>query len=284
MLGAHTNTVRRVAYNADLRACVTGSWDKTVRVWDAHAGAGGAGAASAASARQAVAKVDVPDRVYSMALLGGTSLVVGTANRHVLIYDLRKLSAAASAPTALISSRESTLKHQTRYIAAPPAGDFLAVASTEGRVAIDYLGAAEAGASYAFKCHRRKEADGSETAFPVHALAFHPVYGTFATGGGDGNIATWDARGRKRLAAIGPYPNSIAALAFSPDGAHLALSAAYDFSQGDAGSDAARAGRAPDAIHIRVVGDAEVRPKAAAAPAAAAGAAAAAAAAAGGAR
>lgn len=35
---------------------------------------------------------------------------------------------------------------------------------------------------YAFKCHRRSE-NGRDTVYPVNAIAFHPLYGTFATGG-----------------------------------------------------------------------------------------------------
>lgn len=35
---------------------------------------------------------------------------------------------------------------------------------------------------YAFKCHRRSEA-GRDLVYPVNAIAFHPVFGTFATGG-----------------------------------------------------------------------------------------------------
>ena len=34
---------------------------------------------------------------------------------------------------------------------------------------------------YAFKCHRIKE-DGIECVYPVHAIAFHNRYNTFATG------------------------------------------------------------------------------------------------------
>ena len=35
---------------------------------------------------------------------------------------------------------------------------------------------------YAFKCHRKSEA-GRDVVFPVNAIAFHPIFGTFATGG-----------------------------------------------------------------------------------------------------
>lgn len=35
---------------------------------------------------------------------------------------------------------------------------------------------------YAFKCHRKVE-DGRDVVYPVNTIAFHPILGTFATGG-----------------------------------------------------------------------------------------------------
>ena len=255
VLGSHEAAVRCVLLCAEARACVSGSWDKTVRLWDLGA-AGGAGA-------RAAAKADVPDRVYAMALLGGgLRLVVGTAGRQLLTFDLRKLDGGA------LASKESPLKHQTRCIEACPAasgaaasggGEFLAIGCTEGRVAIDYDAALadSAAKSYAFKCHRRKEADGGETSFAVHAIAFHAQHGTFATGGGDRCVAFWDGVGRKRLAPLaGPFPNSVAALAFSPDGSRIAIASSDDFAGGEG------AAHPPDAVFVRGVSEAEVRPKA----------------------
>jgi cell cycle arrest protein BUB3 len=59
-----------------------------------------------------------------------------------------------------------------------------ALASVEGRVAMEYFDPSEAAQAkkYAFKCHRKSEA-GKDTVYPVNAIAFHPVHGTFATGG-----------------------------------------------------------------------------------------------------
>jgi cell cycle arrest protein BUB3 len=273
-LGSHTAAVRSVVYCPELRAVASGGWDKAVRVWDPSSRSSSSSSSSAAASSSA--KVDVGERVYSMTMLHGSAaptLVVATAGRQILTYDLRKLSSAGASSSSssdatagagssagpLVSSRESSLKHQTRCIRSSPTGAFLAVSSTEGRVAIDYLAPESAAQSYAFKCHRKKEEGGGETVFPVHALAFHPVYGTFATGGGDGTVCTWDAYGRKRLSAIGPFPNPVAALAFSPDGASLAVAASYDFAMGEKE-------HAPDSIVVRNVADTEVKPKSAAAP------------------
>ena len=35
---------------------------------------------------------------------------------------------------------------------------------------------------YAFKCHRKSDT-GKDTVYPVNAIAFHPIHGTFASGG-----------------------------------------------------------------------------------------------------
>lgn len=35
---------------------------------------------------------------------------------------------------------------------------------------------------YAFKCHRKSDV-GKDTVYPVNSIAFHPIFGTFASGG-----------------------------------------------------------------------------------------------------
>lgn len=62
---------------------------------------------------------------------------------------------------------------------------------------------------YAFKCHRQ-----GDFAFPINAISYHPMYGTFATGGCDGFVNIWDGENRKRLFQCHPYQTSISSLAF----------------------------------------------------------------------
>lgn len=49
---------------------------------------------------------------------------------------------------------------------------------------------------------RNKESDGTETIYPVNALAFHPKHSTFATGGSDAIVNIWDPYNRKRLVQL----------------------------------------------------------------------------------
>lgn len=88
--------------------------------------------------------------------------------------------------------RESSLKYQTRCIRCYPNGTGYALSSIEGRVAMEYFDNNEQVQSrkYAFKCHRRSEA-GRDLVYPVNAIAFHPIFGTFATGGRQDFVKAW---------------------------------------------------------------------------------------------
>ncbi len=103
---------------------------------------------------------------------------------------------------------------------------------------------------YAFKCHRV-----NDTVYPVNAIAFHPTHGTFATGGADGTVVTWDANNKKKLCSIAKCPTSIACLAFNHDGTQIAIASSYTFEEGE--RDHPR-----EEIYVRDVLESEVRPKA----------------------
>lgn len=69
----------------------------------------------------------------------------------------------------------------------------------------------------------------------MNTLAFHPVHGTFASGGGDGSVAIWDPMARKRVKYYAPeFGGSIACIDFSRDGRWMGLAV----SEGDDGSGA----------------------------------------------
>lgn len=51
---------------------------------------------------------------------------------------------------------------------------------------------------WTLQCHRRME-NGVDVVYPVNAITYHPVFGTFATGGGDGVVNIWDGNNKKRL-------------------------------------------------------------------------------------
>ena len=120
--------------------------------------------------------------------------VVATAGRRICVVDVRQGSVVVdeNAPqqqswdAKLALNREASLKFQCRTVRYFPDGNGIALGSTEGRVAVEFLeelGLPAKMKKYAFKCHRQ-----GDTVYPVNCIAFHPLYGTFATGGCDGTV------------------------------------------------------------------------------------------------
>lgn len=96
----------------------------------------------------------------------GEKLVVGTAGRKILVWDLRNMA-------YVNQRRDSSLKYQTRAIRCFPNKQGFVLSSIEGRVAVEYLDTSSEvqKKKYAFKCHRIKE-DGLERIYPVNAIRF----------------------------------------------------------------------------------------------------------------
>ena len=63
-------------------------------------------------------------------------------------------------------------------------------------------------------------------------MAFHPIHGTFCTGGSDGIISIWDKDTKARTRAFSPFEGPITATAFNRDGKLLAYAVSYDWNKG----------------------------------------------------
>lgn len=207
----------------------------------------------------------LPGKPHALAA-SPSKVVVAMTARLVHIYDLPELAAAASSGSGTQvqpwQQRESSLKFLTRAVACMPSDAGYATSSIEGRVAVEWFeDTAESQArKYAFKCHRKTDAaspDTGDVVYPVHALAFHPRYGTFASAGGDGVVALWDAEAKRRMRQYPRFPNSIAALAFSRDGRFLAMAVCPGFETGMEDY----SGEGKTQIFIRELGEAEAKGK-----------------------
>ena len=175
--------------------------------------------------------IPLPAKPFSLSTTS-TKLVVAMASRLLHIYELRSTAAMASqangnAEIQPWQKRESSLKFMTRAVACMPNDAGYASSSIEGRVAVEWFDPSPESQArkYAFKCHRQPapEGDGTDIVYPVNTLAFHPVHGTFASGGGDGVVALWDAVAKRRIRQYQKYSASVAAVAFSNDGKFLAV-------------------------------------------------------------
>lgn len=232
-LGSHSKAISCMQFNSYSNSLFTGSWDSSVISWDIR---------SPNFCKSTLVKNQ--NKVYSLSSIEN-QLVVATSDRKVLIYDVRNLSSPEQV-------RESPLRHQTRKVACNPDGQSFAISSTEGRVAIEYFDQNPEiqMKKYAFKCHRK-----NDRAYPVNSIAFHPTYGTFATGGCDGMVSIWDGANKKRLSQLHPFPSSISSLAFSNNGNFLAIASSYTFEEGE------KIDKLQDNIHIKRVDTNEVKPR-----------------------
>ncbi|XP_065829839.1 mitotic checkpoint protein BUB3-like [Oscarella lobularis] len=233
VLGTHDDAIRCVEYCPSSGLIATGSWDKTVKLWDTRS-------------KTCVTTMNQLEKVYTMAV-NGDKLIVGTKGRRVMIWDLRD-------PSKVEARRESTLKYETRCIRCFPNGQGYVLSSIEGRVAVEFFAPEAQKSKYAFKCHRTKES-GVEVIYPVTAISFHPVHSTFATGGCDNLVNIWDAFNRKRLAQFHRYPSSISSLCFNCDGSMLAIASSYMMEDGE------KENTPRNSVFIRYVSDLETKPK-----------------------
>jgi len=157
-------------------------WNSQFHLWDLRQ-----------SPANAAATIQLPGKAYAMDVdpVNQNRVVVATAGRRVCVVDLRGGAGnkSTSWEATLAMDRESTLKYQTRTVKFFPDGNGIALASIEGRVAVEFLeelGLQPNIKKYAFKCHRQ-----GDTVYPVNCIAFNPRHGTFATGGCDGTVGRY---------------------------------------------------------------------------------------------
>jgi cell cycle arrest protein BUB3 len=232
---------------------VSASWDSTLHFHDLKI------------PQKEPTTITLPAKPHSLAITA-SKLVVAMSSRLVYIYELKPTAMLASQANGEISElkpwqqRESPLKFMTRDVACMPNGDGYATSSIEGRVAVEWFDPSTESQArkYAFKCHRQPNADETmDIVYPVNALAFHPIHGTFASGGGDGIVALWDANAKRRTRQYQKYPASVVALAFSSNGKYLAIGVCPGFENGQE----EYTGEGATHVYVRELGENEAKPK-----------------------
>ncbi len=132
-MGYHDNAIRCVHYSPEFNFIITGSWDSSIKLWDVRAPncLGSCSLSDKVNSNDLNKKNElVGVQIYTLDSVG-EYLVVGTAQRRVSIWDLRKFSSQTP-----IENRESNLKYQTRCIRCFPNKQGYVLSSIEG---IDFL-------------------------------------------------------------------------------------------------------------------------------------------------
>ncbi|KAF8565940.1 hypothetical protein P879_08784 [Paragonimus westermani] len=236
-VAAHDAPIKTVHFIAcpSYTCLMTGSWDKRLRqvVFIAFLCFNAVIFSTFWDLRQAtpILNLDLPERVYCAAVHYPLALV-GTANRHVIAYNLE------NGPTEF-TRIESPLKFQNRCVSIfldkqtrRPNG--FALGSTEGRVAIQYLNPSTPKDNFTFKCHRPSAlVNGYHEIYAVNDMAFHPINGTLATVGSDGYYSFWDKDARTKLRSPDvPESLPLTCCTFDPKGQVFCYASGYDWSKG----------------------------------------------------
>jgi cell cycle arrest protein BUB3 len=225
--GPHQKSASGVLVSAD-GAVISGSWDGTAHIHDPR------------DERSApVSIVQVGAKVFSLCIVDERAFAFTASDKRVRVVDCRK-------PSEFLHNILPSFGAPLRTIDASPKRRVLVIGSTDGRIAVESLDGG-ASPSYAFKCHR---VDGR--AYPVNALAHNGVYGSFASGGGDGTVNVWDGMARKRIYQYPCAATSIASIDFSPKDDLLAVAVSYTFEEGERD-------HPEDAVYILQVSDSEIR-------------------------
>ncbi|KAG0243830.1 WD40-repeat-containing domain protein [Mortierella sp. GBAus27b] len=216
----------------------TGSWDKTIKYWDTRQ-------------PNPISSVTLPERLYTMDS-AFPILVAGTADRHILVYNLNN-------PTAPIKSQTSPLKWQTRTVSCFLNGSGYAIGSIEGRVAIQYIEDKDSQLNFSFKCHREGGQNPRDraTVYSVNSIQWNPTHGTFSTAGSDGSFTFWDRDSRQKLKSFPKVASSISSSCFNRNGKIFAYAVSYDWNKGHT----AATTETQNKIMLHAVEDDEARPR-----------------------
>lgn len=226
----HDAPIRHLAWVQELNMLVTGSWDKTIRYWDLR--------------QQSPAHTQaLPDKCYAMSVVYPL-LVVGTAERHIQIYNMNQ-------PSQVYKQLQTPLRYQTRTVACFPDKTGYLIGSIEGRVAVQHIDESMNAKNFTFKCHREEQ-----DIYAVNHLCFHPNQGTFVTAGSDGTFNFWDKENKQRLKAMAKCPAPIPTATFNHDGTILAYAVSYDWSKG---AEAHNPQNAVNKIYLHAVQEGEVK-------------------------
>ena len=230
----HTNVIAAVAFTANGQRVISASWDKTVRVWDAHTGAA---VATLKGHRDWVFAVAAPDEqrlvsasqhtvrvwnaqtfqpVNSQKRLGGA-----TVNSVALSPDARLVATGGRRGQVRVWSLETkadTPQHTfggfqswVARVVISADNRMLAAAARDGRLRL-----------FDLTNGRERKPLVAQAGQPILSLAFSPGSDSLASGGHDRIVRLWNPATAARTAQLPAHKGIVTAVAWSADGKRLA--------------------------------------------------------------
>ncbi len=235
----HTNWVTAVAFSADGKRLVSGSWDQSVKVWDVATGqmlntiaskVTGIQASAVSHNGQLIAAEDASDNIRIWSATTGEEIRTLKGDRSPLdaswVFSIAfspddsLLAAALDSKTVRLWDVNSG--RAVRDFTGNSRGFIYAAFSPDGRwlatggdtKTIEILDVATGKVSKTLKGHKKD----------VYAVAFSPDGRWLASAGRDKTVKVWELATGREVHTLTGHENSVTGLAFSPNGRWLATS------------------------------------------------------------
>lgn len=210
-LYTHDSGASCLATLPDSSLLISGSWDHTLKLYDVRS-------------RTVAHTTLLADELFCMDAKQHL-LLVGTADREVSTWDIRKLDRSMHGHTAKNSL-------QVRSIALMNDLSGYVHGSVNGRCHVVYYDDPEK--TYGFRAHVTDSyGSGGEELHAVNTLQYHPIHTNLLTSGGsNGCITHWDTKLQRNVERL-PYNVNMAITAcrWAPNGASMVYAVGNDFSR-----------------------------------------------------
>ena len=190
----HTDFVPSITFSPDEQTLASGSWDRTIRLWDPHTGL------------QKTTLIGHTSNIHSVAFSpDGQTLVSAGGDTTIRLWDSR---------TGELKTIPTENKDWITSVAFSPDGQTLASGGAGGKILLRNTDTGQLNATLT----QHTTVVGKV----VESIAFSPDGQTLASGNRDETIRLWNPNNGRHKRTLTGHTGTVNALAFSPDGQTLA--------------------------------------------------------------